>query len=347
MDSTTARAEIERLELKLAAAQDEDVASALRLKIASLRMEADALPEPAAEAKATPKWKLVPLEPGEEADLRSQLARLEAQADSIEDLDIRDSVDKLIISIHMRLAGHMRVEPLVNSEDLPAATPEQLETAESLLREARVERMRGNRKRADELLSQAADAAPNSAAVLIALADEALSAKQSKKAIELLTRAKQVAPDDPAVERRYGEVVLNSGSGRSIEEQLRHALSEDALIDPDSAYASPKTAAILSFFAPGLGQIVLGLVSRGALIMGFWAAMVFWVFLMRDDVAGLFGMAGIGKQGKQPNMIVLVPIFAALITHIGSVAGCSALGRIGKARPSSERPAPPVNLPFE
>lgn len=295
----------------------------------------------------TPKTKVVPLTPEEGAALRRQLAHLELEVDRIDDLDIRDAVDKQIIALHMRLAGHVRVVPEAEIPRFEPTDPKQVEAADALLREARVERMRGNRKRADELLTEAASKAPNSPAVLLALAQEASDSRQPKKASELLSRAKSIAPDDPAIERAYGEIVLKSNSSMSIEDQLRAALSEDALIDPNNAYASPKTAAILSFFAPGLGQMVLGMVQKGAMIMGFWALMIFWVFLMREDVSGLLGMAGLGHGGKSPNMIVLLPIIAAVVTHIGSVAGCSALARTGRTRPSSSRPAPPVNLPFE
>ncbi|HXH60637.1 MAG TPA: hypothetical protein VNI20_04700 [Fimbriimonadaceae bacterium] len=126
----------------------------------------------------------------------------------------------------------------------PKPTPEQLEEADRLIQEASLARIRGQGSVAERLLKQASEVAPGSAALQVALGDELWKRSQYSKARDAYRMAHRIEPNNIAYETKWAESIVGSaGDPLSLT-----SLSE--------TYANAKAAAVLSFFIPGLGQIV-------------------------------------------------------------------------------------------
>lgn len=231
----------------------------------------------------------------------------------------------------------------------PAATPEQLAQADNLVRQARVEKMRGNRQRSTELLQQAAAAAPGAPALLEALGDDLMDRRQIKDARDAYAKALKLDPKNVGLERKYAELVLRLSGMGSIEDQLRMNLSDSPLLSPGETLASARSATLLSFFVPGAGQFVLGQNTKGAFILGGWLLMVFWIFLLREDLKGLLAMVGIPSASgpsRPGSLLVMVPIFAAAALHLASLFMCASLAKAANPARRANHPVPPVDKPF-
>lgn len=344
--------EIARLRAKLAEITDPDIRVALEEKIATLTQElAKQFPveTPAtASVETKPERPRVVLEPAEEARLRQKLAELQGRADRTDDEDVREALNREVLRINLLLSGHeFPEEPTEAPMPASTASREQIERAESLIREARVERMRSNNAKADALMKKAAEAAPNSTEVFSALGDEMVERKQWSKARDLYQQALALKPKDPVLERKLGDLVLRLGPARTIEQQLQIGLSDSPFLTEADSVANAKTATAMSFFCPGLGHLVMGKTWQGVSMFVAWAAMIIWIVIRKDDLKELLFVAGIGKGQGSGSMVVLIPIFVALVIHISAVASCASRAKRGGGKIKIDRPTPPMNLPFE
>ncbi len=340
------REQITRLRAKLLRTTDLDLSSALEMKIGALESEL-APPVEQVEAIVAEEQRILP-SPEEQEKLRVEINQLQLREDKAEDEDVREAITREILRLHFILIG--RPLPEEGSEPAPlasTATPAQIDKAEGLIREARVERMRSNKTRADALMKEAQETAPGSIEVLSALGDEMVERKQFTKARDLYRDALLIKPKDPVLERKLGDLVLRTGPQRTVDEQLRLGHLDSPFLNPDEAVANARTATFLSFFCPGLGQIVMGKTVAGIVTFVIWALMIVWLLIRKDDVKDLIGFLGQSKVHHGGGITVLVPIGIALIVHVSAIASCASRAKRNGKRSAVDHPTPPMNLPFE
>ena len=212
--------------------------------------------------------------------------------------------------------------------------PNDVDSAERLIREAHLFTMRGDKAKAKELLDQAEKSAPKSGPVLVALADAALERHNVKEAIRLLTIAKEANPGNVAIEKRHADAVFRQTQGMVFDPTSRSNFEN---------VASAKASVILSLMLPGLGQIVAGDVAKGATILICWAGA--WIIAVLIGFKGLFAMMGMGPS-KDASATVLVPLAFAALLHLFAIMDASARAKTFEKR-KVVRPVPPSNLPFE
>jgi len=219
--------------------------------------------------------------------------------------------------------------------EIQEESPNDVDTAERLIREAHLFTIRGDKARAKELLDQAEMAAPRSGPVLVALADAAIERHNVKEAIRLLTIAKQANPGNVAIEKRHADAVFRQTQGMIFDPTAKSSSFENV--------ASAKAAVILSFMLPGLGQIASGSVAKGASILVAWA--IAWIIAVLIGFKGFFAMMGMGPS-READGKVLVPLAIAAILHLYAILDASSKAKSIEKR-KIVRPVPPSNLPFE
>ncbi|RYG25407.1 hypothetical protein EON82_07255 [bacterium] len=277
---------------------------------------------------------------------KAELARLKAKIATVQDRDIRAALQARIDELSAKVAAEPEVEEVAEPEELPPPpTPEQAEQAERLVRQAVLEKRRGNKEAVTKLLQEAVAVAPGAPATLEALGDDFAERRRTKEALEYYRRAKELDPKNVGLERKHAELALRVGMAGSIEDQMRANLSDSWFIGQGDNTASLGTARLLSFIAPGLGHLVLGRTAAGFGLLGTWIACMVWLLIQHNDVAGLVKMilGGRGNFGGgifPPLLIAIITLFMA----VGSLSGGRSAAR--KAKPKAH-PKPPVDLPFE
>jgi len=251
--------------------------------------------------------------------------------------------DKL--SLAMQQIG--ATDLLVDVGELPPKpTPSQLLEADNLIKRSMLEKRRGNNAAASDLLRKAAEVAPGSPAVLEGLGDDMMERGNAKPAAETYAKALRIQPGNASIERKYAMAVAKSKGAVTLEEAMQMSLGDQPLSASDAANA--KVAAILSFFFPGVGQVVLGDYLKGGIYFFCWLLMVLWLGLAKGQWHDLVS-AMAGKQSSF-NPLILVPILGALGIAIAAAFTCKpprGPGATGGGKPKANHPAPPVDLPFE
>jgi tetratricopeptide (TPR) repeat protein len=292
--------------------------------------------------------------PERRRELEAELKRLRLKRNQIDDADVRRALDEAIARAETDLQALPKPAPVDSPVPPPptksgappaVASPQQVARAEELLRMANVEKVKGHAQRALELREEAAEAAPGSLNVLMALADNYIERGQWVKARSALEKARELDPKNALLERRYAEAVLRASGAADFR-----------LDDPDgllgslgSSPADARSAAVLGFILPGLGQLVQGKIVTGLTLLLVWGVAVFFVFLLRNDLTGLLAMAGLAPTGSAPtpNLGVLVPIGVAMVAHLISIQLGVAGMRSPRRKLEIDRPAPPVDKRFE
>ena len=275
--------------------------------------------------------------------LKAELARLRIKRSETKDKDIRGALDERVRQIEAQILA----EPPKAEEEEPEIPPEpptpaQLAEAENLVRQARVEKMRGNSKGAGDMLKKASEVAPGAPAVLEVVADDLAERKQFERAKKMYKQAWQLDPKNVGLERKFATLVAQMDALGSIDNQLRMNLSDSPFLNESEALASANAAIIMSAVFPGLGHAVRGK-SVGYAIMVAWLLCAGWLFFMKDEVAGLFRMAA---GSGTPNLVVMVPLLIMAILYLGTLASLKTSTRNVRKR-TIDHPRPPVDLPFE
>ncbi|MDR3690670.1 MAG: hypothetical protein P4L46_14930 [Fimbriimonas sp.] len=296
--------------------------------------------------------------------LRAEWNRLKVKCAETKDRDILSVLNMRIDQIEISLKGlgtdqsvegHAAAEPGSKSDaeevdvlvNLPEPTPAELEEAERLIRQARLEKQRGNQKAATAALTKATEVAPGSAVVIEAMADDLLERKLIKEARKLLKQAVRLDPKNVGLERKYAETVLRGTSSMSVEDQLRYGVSDSVLLSGNDNVAGIVAARFLSAFIPGVGQMVIGRSGKGIVLFVCYALCFGLLVLWQDDVKALLLMFSKTHTGSiHPQ--VFVPIVVGTIVWIAAMADLSGGGSRTQARHTKvDRPIPPVDLPFE
>lgn len=211
-------------------------------------------------------------------------------------------------------------------------TPEQLEEAESLIRQAKVFQMRNQRKEAGELLQRAATVAPNASNVLEALGDEYMAQRKTGEAKAMYDRARKADPNNISADRKFAELVFSAVKANM--DYTRYADSE--------VVANSKSAAVLSFFFPGIGQMVMGEWVKGVIF--FVVAFTCWALSRQFGLFDLILVIGGKNANLNPSLFLTLAI--AFITHFAASADAGIKGK-ATIKKKVEHPVPPSNLPFE
>jgi len=233
-------------------------------------------------------------------------------------------------------------EPSEPEEELPSPpSTAAMQQAERLIREARVEKMRGSAQKALEMVKSAAEIAPGSAIVQEALGDDLAERSRLGEARRAYRLAVRLDPSNVGVERKYAAIVATAGGLGSLDDQMRAALSDSFLPDASDSLASGPVAIMFSAIVPGLGQLVTGRKALGIGLLSVWMVCVVWLSVMHDDVPRLFINGGQGA-----NRLVIAPAVIMMITWLTAV-GSMATGVRSKSKRGVDRPLPPVDMKFD
>jgi hypothetical protein len=161
----------------------------------------------------------------------------------------------------------------------------------------------------------------------------------AQPAVDTYAKALTLSNGDPGIERKYAAAIARSKGALTLEEALQ--LKAEGSLFSTSEAASNRSAAIISFFLPGVGQIVLGQYGRGL------AFLIAWLFF----IGFAFSVFNRLKPGDSIGPMVIIPMAAALAIQIAAAWACKKddseklVGTVRKGQ--VERPKPPVDLPFE
>lgn len=234
--------------------------------------------------------------------------------------------------------GDVEQESQVNPETADVAagsnyTPEQLAQVENLLRESQIAKMRGQDTIYEKLLKEAEEIAPNATIVLEAIGESYFERKQYRRAKEYYHKAHLADPDNARIETKYAELVLKVD------------LAIDPFVkDEFESMASARSAAILSFFIPGLGQAVTGKFGLGIGIFVTWA--IGWVILLTASAQEEEGLKTVLSHPGEANPIIYLGGFLILASWLWGFTEASAAAK--RYTPKQiERPVPPSDHDFE
>lgn len=286
------------------------------------------------------------------AFLQAKISELQYKADRATDEDIKEGFNLEVIKLGMKVARLQRgfdeelpseVERTEHDEEelepLPKPTLAELTEADSFIQRARLEKTRGNLQGSTDFLKKAAEIAPGAAPVLEALGDDLAERKQYAAAHEVYKRARRADPNSASIERKYAALAMYGKGGMSIEEQIAINLSDAPLTAPGEEYASPRVAALLNWFIPGLGHFVLGYPKKGLTIFLIVTLSISIFFLLNYMTSPASGRST--PPGYAYFFIVL-----AIVTYIAGIMDTMTMAKKTE-RKHIDRPVPPVNKPFE
>lgn len=223
-------------------------------------------------------------------------------------------------------------------------TPEQRSQIDNMLRQANVAQLRGNHNESEEILQAALALAPGCADVLEGVGDHYAARGNLRKAREVYQRAKKLDPENISIEKKYANAVFQVGNA---------AIMADTLRIGGSAFeqqASARAAVYYSLFIPGSGQITLGEVGKGIVLLLGWLGSWIGVFVVGfDNILRALGL--LRDEASQPvNMLAFLFLASAALFHLSAVFDVSARAKAvpkAKRRESIEHPKPPVDLPYD
>jgi len=233
-------------------------------------------------------------------------------------------------------------------------TPEVADKVELLLRQAHLHITRGEKSKAEDVLKEALILAPGSTDAHVAYGDFLVSRRAYKLAVSIYGMAARLAPGRIDVERKHAEAILSESLAADPLGNL--ARSENSI---DESLVSAKAAAVLSFFLPGLGQVLTGFRKPGYIMMAGYIVCWCLIAAIPDGIAGMGSLVRIGggsSQSSQPNQgrvnnsppfkpEVLIPLFGAFVFLMWSVADGTEKAK--RAEPKKiAPPKPPVDLPY-
>jgi len=288
-------------------------------------------------------------------ELRVQLNVLERKLLDSKEPVVREALQMRISQIMQELGPDLVARPTAglgpegpkkkDEEPLPEApSVENQLAADNLIRQARVCKMRGQVQEATDLVRQAADLAPGSAVVLEMLGDEYMERKRFGEARAAYKTAHRLDPTNVALETKFANVVLRTEAGMSFE--MAMTKGDSLFLDAGEATASAVAATVLSVIVPGTGQLVLGENKKGFSLLGGWVLGMIFIVVFSQDLQGLLKSVT-GRHGQFSGLI-FIPIVALLAIYIMAIGGCAS--RIKKKwTPArlTEKPVPPVDLPFD
>lgn len=278
-------------------------------------------------------------------ELESELARVKAKLDAVDDADIRGALQLKLESLQAALtAAKAEVEEEESAEE--TAAPEIAFTAKEIadqLRQARAHLQTGKRGPASDIVNELLKAAPQDVDVLELKADILIAAKDFPAALKFLKKARKLAPTNANVEKKLAHVALQTTVLGSLEDQLR-ASESGVLIGEGDVKASATVATLLSAIFPGAGHVALGQTKKGVIYAIVWTVflIVFAVVMQsgKKDAPG-------AEQGFNLSMPMIGVMFVGLIVYMAALLEIATIGKNAEKRIVTSHPKPPVDLPFE
>ncbi|HLO98261.1 MAG TPA: hypothetical protein VK171_06675, partial [Fimbriimonas sp.] len=200
-------------------------------------------------------------------ELESELARVKAKLDAVDDADIRGALQLKLESLEAALnaaKAEAEEEEEAAEEVVPTEVTLSPKEIADQLRQARAHLQTGKRGPASDMVAELLKAAPQDVDVLELKADILIAAKDFPAALKFLKKARKLAPTNVNVEKKLAHVALQTTVLGSLEDQLRAAES-GVLIGDGDMKASATAATLLSAICPGAGHIVLGQTKKGAI----------------------------------------------------------------------------------
>lgn len=159
------------------------------------------------------------------------------------------------------------------------------EEAERLLRQANLQKMRGQHSEASESLKQAIELNPEHAPSWELLGDMHRQAGDRDAAQEAYKHAHELDPKLVSAERKYAEIVL-----QIAQEQQQREMWQQAMENPQNDLLVPKRnpglAFLLSMCMPGVGQLYNGDFVKGGIVIGIW--LIGWIFIFASSEGSAF-----------------------------------------------------------
>ena len=226
-------------------------------------------------------------------------------------------------------------------EPLPSLpTQAELQAAEKLIREARVEKMRGSPQKALAIMKEAAEMAPGAAVVQEALGDDLAERSRSGEALKAYRMALRLDPSNVGVERKHAALIAATAGLGSVDDQLKAALSDSFLPDSADSMTGGLASVLFTAILPGLGHILVGKIVFGAFLLGSWIIGGIWLTIMKAEIPKIF------THGQQVNGLVFVPIAVMVLTWLVAVQSMTSQTK-KRRRPAVDRPLPPVDMKFD
>lgn len=220
-------------------------------------------------------------------------------------------------------------------EPVPETSPEALEKAETILRQARLAKIRGNRTESDQLLQAAIDAAPFSAVVLEAVGDDYADRRQMKQAMQTYARAVAAEPGNIGIERKHAEAVL---AVQGIADPMAMLAQSDS-----GTMASGKAAMVLSIFLPGVGQMAIGQIAKGACML---AGVVLGWAITLSLPNGIGELLKSMSRPANPNPLIFLSLPVAVGCQLWSMFDAASTAKRYTPKKIS-RPTPPSDRDYE
>ncbi len=210
-----------------------------------------------------------------------------------------------------------------------------LDEIEAARRKAHVFESRGEHDAAVAVLVEIAEKYPEHPLAREAQADALIAAGNLEEAKAILAEIVASHPGRIETERKHAKLVLKLEERNLSASLLLGEGDFSTLMNPAGAKRTAGTAALLSFLAPGFGQIYNGQLSRGLTLLAI--AGVLWTLFF---TLGSSESSGLTTFGWILGLIILTFYIGCLFD-----AATSAPRATSTERP--ERPTPPVDKPFE
>ena len=292
----------------------------------------------------TPEFKVPterPADPEPDVDpkVQEEITRLRKELFATDDTVVQAAIEGRLAQLGA-LPSPVQDHSGSNEPLPPLPTRAELEVAEKLIREARVEKMRGSPQKALAMVKQAAEAAPGAAIVQEALGDDLAERSQLGEALKAYRMALRLDPSNVGVERKHAALVAKTSGLGSVEDQLRASLSDSFLPDSSDAMAGGVASVLFTAILPGLGHILVGKIIFGATLLGSWIIGGIWLTIMKSEIPKIFA------RGQHVNGMVFVPIAIMALTWLVAVQSMTSQTK-RRARRTVDRPLPPVDMKFD
>lgn len=215
----------------------------------------------------------------------------------------------------------------LNLPEFRESTPQEIQQAEPLLREAHLARRRENYREAEEKCRAALALVPKDAVALEMLGDLLQGVAKVDEALAVYRRATLADPKRSSAERKYGDLLMRQENWGGI--------------DLEAVPKNPRVSVLLSMLLPGAGQIHNGETRKGALIMIGMAFLIFFggaSSLAPTPSPAASASARPVRRSQPINTNALIPLFLGGALYIYAVAdaniGARRASRPGKSNKS-------------
>ena len=203
-----------------------------------------------------------------------------------------------------------------------------------LLTRANIERMRAlivaAGKTLDEAESLAATVGPKSIAQVQEQRGDLLAMEERwESARDCFDSARKNDPTRALAEKKYAEMTVKLADEEAFKRLGGAILQGDSIPEllsgPRAGKKNPAVAMLASAMVPGLGQVLSGQFTRGAICMGVWIVCLGWIGLSKDHdallgmLAGFFNAKAGAKIPKEISVVTWMALVGVIVAWFYSV----------------------------